>query len=39
LCTVCHLKTNLNRKEWEEKFTEIIESRFGGKCYCSPGIV
>ena len=33
LCSQCHPKTNRNREYWEEHFTELINSKFGGKCY------
>ena len=32
LCLSCHSKTNHNREEWEEYFTNMI-SIHGGKCY------
>jgi len=33
LCPSCHIKTNLNRDYWKSHFTELINSKYGGKCY------
>lgn len=33
LCRSCHAKTNFNRSFWESKYTELINSKYGGKCY------
>jgi hypothetical protein len=36
LCRACHSKTNGNfdnRKKWADHFKEIIDTKFGGKCY------
>jgi hypothetical protein len=36
LCRSCHNKTNgtfKNRKKWADHFKEIVDTRFGGKCY------
>jgi hypothetical protein len=30
---VCHSKTNHNRGYWEERFTNLIEQKYNGKCY------
>ena len=35
LCHSCHSKTNHNREYYEERFAELIESKYGGKCYLS----
>ena len=29
----CHHKTNYNRQHWEKHFADIINTKFGGKCY------
>ena len=31
----CHAKTNNNRKEWEEYFTEFLMREYDGECYLS----
>lgn len=31
----CHSQTNRNREKWEKFFTDIINEKFGGKCYFS----
>jgi hypothetical protein len=33
LCHSCHSKTNYNRVFWEYWFTEMITTKYGGKCY------
>ena len=33
LCRSCHSKTNFNRCYWENHFTNLINEKFGGKCY------
>lgn len=33
LCNSCHIKTNSNRKYWENYFTKLINEYYGGKCY------
>jgi hypothetical protein len=36
LCSTCHGKTNgkfKNRKKWADHFRELIDMKFGGKCY------
>lgn len=33
LCRSCHMKTNKNREYWENHFTDIINERYGGRCY------
>jgi hypothetical protein len=33
LCRSCHMKTNFNREYWEKFFTDIINEKYGGKCY------
>lgn len=33
LCRSCHMKTNFNREYWEQHFTDIINEKYGGKCY------
>jgi hypothetical protein len=33
LCHSCHNKTQIDRDYWEEYFTDIINDRYGGKCY------
>jgi hypothetical protein len=35
LCLKCHIATNKNRDYWEHHFTEIIETKYHGKCYLS----
>jgi len=29
----CHILTNYNRGHWEKYFTDLINDKFGGKCY------
>jgi hypothetical protein len=31
--TGCHAKTNYDREKWEKHFTDLINKKFGGKCY------
>ena len=36
LCSHCHGKTNgnfANRKKWADHFKDLIDSKYGGKCY------
>lgn len=33
LCKACHIATNHNREFWEDWFTEIINTFYGGQCY------
>lgn len=33
LCDSCHGKTGYNREYWQQHFTEIINTYYGGKCY------
>jgi hypothetical protein len=33
LCDHCHGKTNGDREEYEKQLTQIINERYGGKCY------
>jgi len=33
LCNSCHMKTNHNRDYWENYFSELINTKYGGKCY------
>lgn len=33
LCNHCHSKTNSRRKHWQTHFTELINTKYGGKCY------
>lgn len=33
LCKSCHAKTNYNREYWEEKYTTLINEKYGGQCY------
>lgn len=33
LCHSCHTRTNSNREYWEEKYTNLINEKYGGKCY------
>lgn len=33
LCRSCHGKTQFNRDYWQEYFTEMITSKYDGKCY------
>lgn len=33
LCASCHTRTNHNRDYWQEKFTNLIQEQYGGKCY------
>lgn len=35
LCNSCHAKTNFNREYWEDHFTDLINKKYGGKCYFS----
>jgi len=35
LCRNCHTKTNHNREYWYQHFTELIMTKYGGKCYLS----
>ena len=35
LCSSCHGKTGHNRPYWEQHFTEMITSKYDGKCYIS----
>jgi hypothetical protein len=35
LCQPCHMKTNHNRAFWEDWFTEILNTFYGGKSYLS----
>lgn len=39
LCTSCHMKTNFNREYWEEKYTNLINVNYDGKCYLSKVVV
>lgn len=33
LCNVCHPKTNANKEYWIQHFTEIINTKYYGRCY------
>lgn len=33
LCHSCHMKTNFNRKYYEQHFEEVIMTKFEGNCY------
>lgn len=33
LCISCHMKTNGDREYWENHFTEMIMTKFDGRCY------
>jgi hypothetical protein len=33
LCMSCHAKTNFNRGYWKPHFTDIINTKYNGKCY------
>jgi hypothetical protein len=33
LCRSCHMRSNHNRKQWEQHFTGIVDNYYGGKCY------
>lgn len=33
LCVHCHSKTNSRREYWQTHFTELINTKYGGKCY------
>lgn len=33
LCVSCHAKSNHNKGYWKEHYTNMINTRFGGKCY------
>lgn len=33
LCDSCHAKSGYDREYWQEHFTEIINTYYGGKCY------
>jgi hypothetical protein len=33
LCKKHHSATNFNRDQWRERFTNLINSQFGGRCY------
>ena len=33
LCRSCHGKIQTNRPYWEQHFTDMINNRYGGKCY------
>jgi len=33
LCVSCHTKTNYNKEHWEKHFTDMINDKYGGKCY------
>jgi hypothetical protein len=33
LCRLCHAKTNHNRENWEQYFTDLINEKFAGQCY------
>ena len=33
LCNSCHPKTNFRRDFWEERYTKLIEEKYGGICY------
>ena len=33
LCRSCHMKTNTNREHWEDRYTQLINEKFEGKCY------
>jgi hypothetical protein len=35
LCRSCHSKTNYRREYWQQHFTEMITSKYDGKCYFS----
>lgn len=37
LCISCHMKSNYNREKWERIFTELIMTKFGGKCFLPKG--
>jgi hypothetical protein len=33
LCTSCHMKTNGDRKTWEDYFEQILKEKYNYKCY------
>lgn len=33
LCTACHMKTNFNRKTWENYFEKRLKEQYNYKCY------
>lgn len=33
LCASCHARTQKNREYWEEHFTTLIDTDYGGRCY------
>lgn len=33
LCRSCHSATNSNRDYWQARFTNLIETKYGGKCW------
>ena len=35
----CHAKTNNHRQEYEKVFTDLIITKFGGRCYLPKGVV
>ena len=37
LCNSCHSRTNHDRVKWEKVFSQVIEKKFGGRCYFYPG--
>jgi hypothetical protein len=37
LCDSCHANSNNNREDWKKRFTQIIEKRYGGRCYFRQG--
>jgi hypothetical protein len=37
LCNSCHSGSNNNREEWEQKFSQLIEEKYGGRCYFRQG--
>ena len=39
LCTSCHSKSNYNREYWEDRFTRLINEKYGGQCYLPKGYI
>jgi len=37
LCNSDHSRSNHNREKWQKELIEIIEEKYGGKCYFSQG--
>jgi ribosomal protein L31 len=33
LCKSCHTRSNHNKEHWKKYYTDMINTRFGGKCY------